>query len=162
THPALEDAPMRASQKSIPMPSPEQANRPSGVTAIQQAAVCVVGADRVTGSRLSSSSTYDVAALAPGAPPNASETIRVSSVKAKTNGVLPTEGWQVSGPARPSSSTGNTSTQLVAFSVTTSASPSGANDPCAGPAAGALNGRVTPSGRSPPCRPISKPARPSA
>src|SRR2546423_9107613 len=77
---------------------------------------------------------YDDMAAAPGAPPNASDTIRCPRLsKSKPNGSSPSEGCDRAGPGRPSAPTSNVSIVFLALSVTTSTLPPGANLTSAGP-----------------------------
>src|SRR5262245_38448346 len=120
----------------------------------------MVGTEPLTSVAPPPCRSYDDAALPFGAPPNASDTTRVSSpAKAKPNGVGPDDATQVGAPATPSSSSGKTSTQLVAFSVTISASPRGVIDTCAPPAVGLVSARIEPGiGVSRPLPSSRKPA----
>ena len=115
-----------------------------GVITTQHAALCVVGTDALLrSSRPSSLRRYDEAALAPAAPPNASDTIsRPRSVNSNPKGVAPADAWTIAAPARSSGPTWNVRILFVAFSVTTSCSPSGSNSTCAAPAVALLSARV--------------------
>src|SRR5438552_7674420 len=92
----------------------------------------------------SSSTRYDVAALALGAPPAASETMRSPCrVKSNPNGVAPVEAVVCSSTSR-SCDTSKVSMVLLTFSATTACLPSGANPTCTGAAAPGESAAVAP------------------
>ena len=84
------------------------ANRPSRVVAIQHTADSPFATEPETSFRRDARvSEYDETALAPTAPPNASETISSPPrVKSKPNGVSPFERSTRGSPVRPFSRTG--------------------------------------------------------
>src|SRR5437879_5005511 len=92
-----------------------KAQRPFLVTATQQAAACVVGAEPVISVRVPSAlSWYEDAAERPAGAPAASETTSSSRLpNAKPNGVEPDEAKLCAGPAAPDLSTRKVSRVLV-------------------------------------------------
>ena len=124
--PATRDSwPLRATAKLLTVlvaALAEKAKRPSGVTAIQQAAPWPLASDGVTtiGVAERSLKRYDEAAL-----PAASETIRMSRLlKAKPKGTAPDDGETVLSASVPSRRTRKLVKRCVPRSVTTSTSPS--------------------------------------
>src|SRR4029453_7861338 len=80
------------------------AKRPFLLTSIQHAAASLSGTDALIVSSAPLDATeYEDTALAPGAPPNASETIRFPRLsKSNPKGVSPSDGGDSAVPARPS------------------------------------------------------------